>query len=105
MAASLSYLSEQTRSETKKRLEEPPMYRVMLYNDDFTTKEFVVQILIEVFHKASAEATELMWRIHRMGRGVAGVFSREIAETKAAAVKILARENEFPLRIEIEPDP
>jgi ATP-dependent Clp protease adaptor protein ClpS len=77
---------------------------VVIINDDFTTKEFVVEILVGVFHKGIGEATELMWRIHRRGSGVAGVYPLEIAETKVATVAALARENEFPLRLSIEPD-
>jgi ATP-dependent Clp protease adaptor protein ClpS len=89
----------QTRAQT------PPMYRVLLYNDDFTTREFVVQILVAVFHKPLAEATELMWQVHRKGRGVAGVYTRELAETKVATVTNLAREAQFPLKVTMEPEP
>lgn len=86
------------------RVEEPPMYRVMLHNDDFTPKAFVVEILVTLFHKGVAEATELMWRVHHGKRGVAGVYPREIAETKVQTVRILARENGFPLKTTYEPD-
>jgi ATP-dependent Clp protease adaptor protein ClpS len=95
---------EKTREKDETRITEPPMYRVVMYNDDFTTKEFVVEILVVVFHKALAEATELMWRIHRRGRGVAGVYALEIAETKAAVVIETARENGFPLKLSLEPE-
>ena len=87
------------------RVEPPAMYRVLLHNDDFTTKAFVVQVLVAVFHKGLAEATELMWQVHRKGVGVAGVFPREVAETKIATVVALAREAEFPLRVSMEPEP
>lgn len=86
------------------RTDEPPMYRVILYNDDFTPKAFVVEILVTLFHKGVAEATELMWRVHQGKRGVAGIYPREIAETKVAAVTALAREYGFPLKTTIEPD-
>jgi ATP-dependent Clp protease adaptor protein ClpS len=98
---SITTVQERTRT----RAQTPPMYRVLLHNDDFTTKEFVVQVLVSVFHKGLAEATELMWQVHRKGVGVAGVFPREIAETKVATVDALAREAEFPLRVSMEPEP
>lgn len=86
------------------RTDEPPMYRVVLYNDDFTPKAFVVEILVTLFHKTVAEATELMWRIHKGRRGVAGIYPREIAETKVAVVTALAHENGYPLKTTLEPD-
>ena len=95
---------EQTRSDVEDGTKEPPMYRVILYNDDFTPRAFVVEILVVLFHRGLAEATELMWRVHKGRRGVAGVYPREIAETKVAAVSMLARENGFPLKMTIEPD-
>ena len=97
-------LSEQTREETEQRTDEPPMYRVILYNDDFTPRVFVVEILVALFHKGLAEATELMLRVHKGHRGVAGVYPREVAETKVAAVTAIARENGFPLKMTLEPD-
>lgn len=93
-----------SKEEVKDQIDEPPMYRVVFYNDDFTPKAFVVEILVQLFHKSPAEATELMWRVHRGNRGVAGVYPREVAETKVAAVTAIARENGFPLKISIEPD-
>jgi ATP-dependent Clp protease adaptor protein ClpS len=95
---------EQTKEEVEEKTDEPPMYRVVFYNDDFTPKEFVVEILVHIFHKSLGEATELMWRVHRGRRGVAGVYPREIAETKVAAVTALARENGFPFKLSLEPD-
>jgi ATP-dependent Clp protease adaptor protein ClpS len=103
MATPGSIITVQERART--RVQQPPMYRVLLHNDDFTTREFVVQVLVTVFHKGLAEATELMWQVHRKGIGVAGVFSREVAETKVATVTALAREAEFPLRVSMEPEP
>lgn len=95
---------EQTQSAVKERTAEPPMYRVILYNDDFTPRTFVVAILVILFHKGVAEATQLMWRVHRGKRGVAGVYPREIAETKVTMALGLARENGFPLKMTLEPD-
>ena len=99
-----SDIIEQTRSDVEEQTKEPPMYRVILYNDDFTPRGFVVEILVVLFHKGVAEATELMWRVHNGRRGVAGVYPREIAETKVTAVTALARENGFPLKMTMEPD-
>ena len=93
-----------TRKKVEKKTDEPPMYRVVFYNDDFTPKAFVVEVLVQVFHKSAVEATELMWRVHHGSRGVAGVYPREVAETKVAVVTALARENGFPLKISIELD-
>lgn len=95
---------EQTEEKVQDKTDEPPMYRVVFYNDDFTPKAFVVEILVQVFHKSSAEATELMWRVHNGNRGVAGIYPREVAETKVAVVTALARENGFPFKLSLEPD-
>ena len=95
---------EEVVERTKERTQEPPMFRVLLYNDDYTTKNFVVDILMNVFHKSQGEAMALMWQVHRSGMGVAGVFAREIAETKVATVRTLARENGFPLQLGMEPE-
>ncbi len=95
---------EQTKQQVEEKTDEPPMYRVVFYNDDFTPKAFVVEILVQVFHKSAPEATELMWRVHRGSRGVAGIYPREVAETKVAMVAALSRENGFPLKMSLEPD-
>lgn len=89
-----------TKSERK--LKPPPLYRVLLHNDDYTTMEFVVQVLESVFHRSHAEATEIMLHIHRNGIGVAGTYTYEIAETKVAVVEALARRHEFPLKCTME---
>jgi ATP-dependent Clp protease adaptor protein ClpS len=94
----------QIEESSDTRTDEPPMYRVVLYNDDFTPRAFVVEILVTLFHKGLAEATELMLRVHKGRRGVAGVYPREIAETKVAVVTALARENGYPLKTAMEPD-
>lgn len=95
---------ELTHIDQDAHVDEPSMYRVLLHNDDFTPRAFVVEILVTLFHKGVAEATELMWRVHHGKQGVAGVYPREIAETKAATVKTLARENGFPLIATFELD-
>src|SRR5713226_819566 len=89
-------------TETEKKLKKPPLYKVLLHNDDYTTKEFVVQVLQYVFHKEPTEAVQIMLHVHRKGIGVAGVFSYEIAETKVAVVESLARQNEYPLKCTME---
>jgi ATP-dependent Clp protease adaptor protein ClpS len=89
-----------TESET--RLKKPPLYKVLLHNDDYTTMEFVVLILEKVFQHTEADATRIMLQVHIQGKGVAGVYTYEIAETKAAQVEALARAREFPLLCTIE---
>jgi ATP-dependent Clp protease adaptor protein ClpS len=91
-------------TETRKRLKPPPMYKVLLHNDDYTTREFVVMILQAIFNKSETEATQIMLHVHHNGVGVAGVYPYEIAETRAAKVEALARAHEFPLRCTLEPD-
>ena len=95
---------EQPVSTVDSQTDEPPMYKVLIYNDDFTPKAFVVELLVHVFQKSADEATELMWRVHRGQRGVAGIYPREIAESKAATGVALAQENGYPLKLEIEPE-
>jgi ATP-dependent Clp protease adaptor protein ClpS len=90
-----------TKERTKTK--EPPMYKVILLNDDYTTMEFVVMVLESVFKKSSNEANEIMLEVHTNGRGIAGVYTKEIAETKIAIVHHLARQNEFPLKCNMEP--
>jgi ATP-dependent Clp protease adaptor protein ClpS len=88
--------------EIEEETAEPPMYKVLLHNDDFTTKEFVVHILMDIFNKNQDEATRLMWRVHNNGVGVAGIYPVEIAETKVKVVTMAARENGFPLQLTLE---
>jgi ATP-dependent Clp protease adaptor protein ClpS len=89
-----------TRSEVKPK--KPPLFKVILLNDDYTPMEFVVEILKAVFHKAHAEATRIMLHVHQNGMGIAGVYPYEIAETKVRTVEELARENEYPLKCTME---
>jgi ATP-dependent Clp protease adaptor protein ClpS len=91
-----------TRTRTEKKLKPPPLYRVLLHNDDYTTMEFVVQVLQSVFDHPEAEATQIMLHVHRKGIGVAGVYPHEIAETKIEQVHSLAKANEYPLRCSME---
>ena len=89
---------EETRQTTGK----PTLYRVSLLNDDYTTMEFVVQILESVFHKSPAEAYRIMMQVHMQGRGVCGTYTYEIAETKVATTQDLARRENFPLQATLE---
>ena len=92
--------------ETQQRVhvERPRRYLVVLHNDDYTTMEFVVHVLIKFFHVSETEATQIMLHVHRNGLGVAGVYSREIAEARVSQVESLARQHEFPLRCSLEED-
>ena len=89
-------------TETEKKLKRPPLYKVLLHNDDYTTKEFVVQILQHVFNKEHTEAAQIMLHIHRSGIGVVGVYPYELAETKVKLVEGLARQYEYPLKCTME---
>jgi len=89
-------------TRTKPRLKRPRMYKVLLHNDDYTTMEFVVFVLQGIFHHSEAEAMQIMLHVHKHGIGVAGVYTREIAETRLAQVEALARSHEYPLRCSMD---
>jgi ATP-dependent Clp protease adaptor protein ClpS len=89
-------------TETEKKLKKPPLYKVLLHNDDYTTMEFVVYILRAIFRLGESDATRIMLSVHQRGVGVAGVYTYEVAETKAAKAMRLARANEFPLLCTVE---
>ncbi len=91
-------------SETREEVREPSMYRVMILNDDYTTMEFVVEILMFVFNKSAEEAAGIMLKVHREGVGLCGVYTYEVAETRVDTVHALAREKGFPLRCTMEKD-
>ena len=93
-------LLERTRQETKK----PELYKVLLLNDDYTTMDFVIEILESVFHKQPAEAYRIMMAVHIQGKGLCGVYPHEVAETKVATVIGRARDNGFPLLAAMEPE-
>ena len=90
--------------DADQELKEPSMYKVVLHNDDYTTKEFVVEVLRAVFHKPAVEATKIMMDVHKKGRGVVGVYTWDIAQTKVAQVHQMAKEREFPLKCSVEPE-
>jgi ATP-dependent Clp protease adaptor protein ClpS len=89
--------------EGKPKLKEPPRFAVLLHNDDYTTMDFVIEVLRRFFQKSYEEAYEVTMKVHREGRGVAGVYSHQIAETKSAQVMELAQSRGFPLRSSVEP--
>ena len=89
-------------AESREKVEEPPLFKVLLHNDDFTTMEFVVWILESVFNMAEEQAIQVMLNVHLRGLGVAGIYTYEIAETKVEKTTALAREHEFPLLVTME---
>jgi ATP-dependent Clp protease adaptor protein ClpS len=93
-----------TEQETRHKVDPPRMYKVLLHNDNYTTMEFVVMVLVSVFHKSEAEAVQIMLDVHRRGIGLAGVYQREIAETKIQRVLQLAQQAQFPLMCTMEPE-
>ena len=94
----------ETVLERKPKTKKPRLFRVILHNDDYTTMEFVIWILKSIFRKSESEATHLMLTIHHKGAGIAGLFTRDIAETKVAQVGDLAKEHGMPLLCTSEPD-
>jgi ATP-dependent Clp protease adaptor protein ClpS len=83
-------------------VKEPRKYKVLLHNDDYTTMDFVVEILVRVFHKTEAQATAIMLSVHNQGYGVCGTFTAEVAETKVDLVHRLAKSAGFPLKCSME---
>ncbi len=103
---SQSSIRESTLTEThsEQKLDRPRLWRVLLHNDDYTTQEFVVWILETIFHKARAEAFDVMMSVHRSGMGIAGVYTHDVADTKLKTTRQLAEEHEFPLLVTMEPE-
>jgi ATP-dependent Clp protease adaptor protein ClpS len=89
---------------TRPKTEKPRKYVVVLHNDDYTTMEFVVHVLMKFFHMDETEATQVMLHIHQKGFGIAGTFTRDVAETKASHVVAHAKEHGHPLRCSAEPE-
>lgn len=104
MARGSSTTAATPKSLSESRSRRPPLYRVLMHNDDYTTMEFVVAMLQGIFHKPLEEATRVMLQIHRKGHGVCGLYPFEIAETKIDRVHRQARESGFPLRCSMEPE-
>ena len=95
-------MATKTKSLAALDLQEPKLYKVYLLNDDYTTMDFVVEVLKEIFHKSEEEAVQIMLHIHNKGKGLCGVYTYEIAETKVDQVHRMARANGFPLKAIME---
>jgi ATP-dependent Clp protease adaptor protein ClpS len=102
MEISKTGLEEEVLTQDHQREDEPPLYKVLLHNDDYTTMAFVVEILMSVFNKSIETSTRIMLDVHRNGIGVCGAFPYEIAETKVETVEVLARANGYPLKCSME---
>ncbi len=89
-------------TERRIHTEKPKQYKVILHNDNYTTMEFVVLVLMRFFHKSETEATHIMLTVHHRGNGVAGVYSKDVAETKVQEVTDFAQEHGMPLRLTTE---
>ena len=95
-------LEEDVVSEVRDDIDEPSMYKVLLHNDDYTTMEFVVEILMLVFKKSPEDAVRIMLNVHHKGIGICGVYTFEVSETKVNTVHTLARQYGFPLKCTME---
>jgi ATP-dependent Clp protease adaptor protein ClpS len=92
------------KSRERILIEEPRQYKVIFHNDDFTTMEFVTEVLRQVFNKPADEAVTLMMKVHREGQAIVGVYSYDVAMTKASQATAKARQEGFPLKITCEPE-
>ena len=92
----------ETREKTRINIKEPKHYRVIMHNDDFTSMDFVVEILVDIFHKEEAEAERLMLMVHESGRAAVGAYPYDIAVTKVQAATARAKEEGYPFRMTIE---
>jgi ATP-dependent Clp protease adaptor protein ClpS len=91
-------------TERANKVEKVRRYKVVFHNDDYTTMEFVVLVLMKFFHKSETEATHIMLSVHHKGHGVAGLYTKDVAETKVAQVQDYAKEADMPLRLTVEPE-
>ena len=88
--------------KTELDLANPPMYKVLLHNDDYTPMDFVIDILMKIFHKNIDQANDITWQVHEKGKAICGVYVKEIAQTKVHQVKSIAKANGFPLLATME---
>ena len=95
-------ITEETIVKDTETPDLPKRYKVIIHNDDYTPMEFVVEVLMEIFKMGEITATQIMWNIHHQGKGICGVYSYEIAETKVVRVHELAAQFEYPLRASME---
>ena len=91
-----------TKQKDKVKIKKPKNYKVVMYNDDYTTMEFVINILVSVFNKKIVEAEKIMLDVHERGKGVAGIYSRDIALTKVSTAMSMAKEKGFPFKLKVE---
>ena len=91
-------------TRTEKKVARPRMWKVLLHNDHYTTREFVVMVLVDVFNKSETDAVQIMMHVHLNGVGVAGVYTYDVAQSRIRKVEELARMNEYPLRLTMEPE-
>lgn len=91
-----------TKPEAKNKVQKPRMYRVVLLNDDYTSMDFVVEVLVKLFNKPVPEATKIMLDVHKKGKGVVGVYPYDIASTKVVQVELMAEERGYPLKADME---
>ena len=103
MSLNITINKEKLKEELKTETKPPPLYRVVMLNDDFTTMEFVIEVLRGVFHKNADEAERIMLSIHYQGRGVCGVYPKDIAQTRIQQVHLLAQAEQHPLKCIMEP--
>jgi ATP-dependent Clp protease adaptor protein ClpS len=91
-------------TKNREKVEKARRFRVLFHNDDYTTMEFVVRVLMKFFHRTETEATQIMLSVHHKGHGVAGIYPRDVAETKVSQVMDYAREHGMPLMVTAEPE-
>lgn len=103
MSKTLTNIDSSVDTIERIKLQPPKMWNVILLNDDATSMEFVILVLMQIFHKSFDDATDLMMRIHEQGQGIAGTYSNEVAVTKRDETISAARSNNFPLKVVIEP--
>lgn len=102
MPGSDNRFDEDLSLKTEYEIKKPDMYRVLLHNDHYTTMDFVVEVLVQVFHMQASKATQVMLDVHKKGFGVCGVYTYDIAVTKVERVHLMAKEKQFPLRCSYE---
>jgi ATP-dependent Clp protease adaptor protein ClpS len=91
------------RTKTKKKLKQPPLYKVLFHNDDYTPMEFVVLVLMQIFGRSEVDATQIMLHVHNSGIGLAGLYPYSVAETKVSEVMAAAEKAQYPLLVTMEP--
>ncbi len=96
------WTDEETGIDISEKVTTPKMYKVIIHNDDYTSMEFVIEVLIKVFNKQSADATAIMLDVHKKGNGLCGIYTYDIAVTKVAQVHAMAEANQFPLKCSYE---